>query len=132
MGVHLIGAILDQILRKGRLRQGKAIMVCPPIVESSWEMESHLAAVPLDTYSHGKLSHSRSRRHELTIEALRRAQIMCVDEGHNFLNFKAQRTQHLLRNMADHVLLFTATPINKSVVDLLRIADMLGADNLEP
>jgi len=132
MGVHLIGAILDQILRKGRLRQGKAIMVCPPMVESSWEMESHLAAVPLDTYSHGKLSHSRSRRHELTIEALRRAQIMCVDEGHNFLNFKAQRTQHLLRNMADHVLLFTATPINKSVVDLLRIADMLGADNLEP
>lgn len=132
MGVHLIGAILDQILRKGRLRQGKAIMVCPPMVESSWEMESHLAAVPLDTFSHGKLSHSRSRRHELTIEALRRAQIMCVDEGHNFLNFKAQRTQHLLRNMADHVLLFTATPINKSVVDLLRIADMLGADNLEP
>ena len=132
MGVHLIGAILDQILRKGRLRQGKAIMVCPPMVESTWEMESHLAAVPLDTYSHGKLSHSRSRRHELTIEALRRAQIMCVDEGHNFLNFKAQRTQHLLRNMADHVLLFTATPINKSVVDLLRIADMLGADNLEP
>ncbi len=132
MGVHLIGAILDQILRKGRLRQGKAIMVCPPIVESSWEMESHLAAVPSDTYSHGKLSHSRSRRHELTIEAMRRAQIMCVDEGHNFLNLKSQRSQHLLRNMADHVLLFTATPINKSVVDLLRIADMLGADNLEP
>jgi CTP:molybdopterin cytidylyltransferase MocA len=132
MGVHLVGAIRDQILRKGRLRQGKAIMVCPPLVESTWELESHLAAVPLDTYSHGKLSHSRSRRHELTIEALRRAQIMCVDEGHNFLNFKSQRTQHLLRNMADHVLLFTATPINKSVVDLLRIADMLGADNLEP
>lgn len=132
MGVHLIGAILDQILRKGRLRQGKAIMVCPPMVESAWEMESHLAAVPLDTYSHGKLSHSRSQRHELTVEALRRAQIMCIDEGHNFLNLKAQRTQHLLRNMADHVLLFTATPINKSVVDLLRIADMLGADNLEP
>ena len=132
MGVHLIGAILDQILRKGRLRQGKAIMVCPPMVEESWEHESHLAAVPLDTYSHGKLSHSRSRRHELTVEALRRAQIMCVDEGHNFFNFKAQRTQHLLRNMADHVLLFTATPINKSVIDLLRIADMLGADNLEP
>ena len=131
MGVHLVGAIHDQVLRRGRLRRGKAIMVCPPVVKDSWEMESHLSAVPLDTYSHGKLSHSRSRHHVLTIEALRRAQILCVDEGHNFLNFKSQRTQHLLRNMADHVLLFTATPINKSVVDLLRIADMLGADNLE-
>lgn len=132
MGIHLIGAIRDQQLRKGSLRQGKAIMVCPPIVQPAWEMESHLAGVPLDSYSHGRLSHSRSRHHHLTIEALRRAQILCVDEGHNFLNLQAQRTQHLLRNMADHVLLFTATPINKSVVDLLHIADMLGADNLEP
>lgn len=132
MGIHLIGAIRDQKLRKGGLRQGKAIMVCPPVVKAAWQMESHIAAVPLDCYSHGKLSHSRSRDHELTIEALRRAQILCVDEGHNFLNLKAQRTQHLLRNMSDHVLLFTATPINKSVVDLLHIVDMLGADNLEP
>ena len=132
MGIHLIGAIWDQKLRKGGLRQGKAIMVCPPVVQSAWNMESHLAGVPLDSFSHGKLSHSRSRKHEETVEALRRAQILCVDEGHNFLNLKAQRTQHLLRNIADHVLLFTATPINKSVVDLLHIADMLGADNLEP
>lgn len=132
MGVHLIGAVLDQTLREGRLRRGKAIMVCPPMVENAWALESHLSGVQLDIYSHGKLSHARSRRHELTVTALRRAQIMCVDEGHNFLNLKSNRTQQLLRNMADHVLLFTATPINKSVVDLLRIADMLGADNLEP
>ncbi len=66
MGIHLIGAIRDQKLRKGGLRHGKAIMVCPPIVQAAWEMESHRAAVPLDSYSHGKLSHSRSRHHELT------------------------------------------------------------------
>ena len=35
----------------------------------------------------------------------------------------------LLGNMSDHTVLFTATPINKSAVDLLRLADMLGADN---
>jgi hypothetical protein len=33
--------------------------------------------------------------------------------------------------MADVVVMFTATPINKGVRDLLRIADLLGADNLE-
>lgn len=132
MGVHLVGAIQDQILREGRMRRGKSIMVCPPVVEQAWERESNFAAVPLSTYSHGKLSHTRSKRHELTLDAIRRAQVLCVDEGHNFLSFKSNRTQNLLRNLADHVLLFTATPINKSVVDLLRIADMLGADNLEP
>ncbi|MET0107203.1 MAG: SNF2-related protein, partial [Sedimenticola sp.] len=132
MGVHLVGAIQDQILREGRMRRGKSIMVCPPMVEQAWERESNFADVPLSTYSHGKLSHTRSKRHELTLDALRRAQVLCVDEGHNFLNFKSQRTKNLMRNLADHVLLFTATPINKSVVDLLRIADMLGADNLEP
>lgn len=132
MGTHLVRAVHDQIVRSGRLRQGKALMVCPPAVRENWEWESHLCGVPLDTYSHGSLSHTRSGRHELTVEGLRRAQILCVDEGHNFLNMKSNRTQQLLRNMADHVLLFTATPLNRSVVDLLRIVDMLGADNLEP
>src|SRR5690606_33579494 len=37
-----------------------------------------------------------------------------------------------LRNIADHVVLLTATPINKGIADLVRIADLLGADNLAP
>ena len=77
------------------------------------------------------LSRARSDRHDSVLTNLRRAQILCVDEGHNFLNFNSNRTQQLLRNMADHVALFTATPINRSAADLLRIADMLGADNLD-
>ncbi|MGD8310759.1 MAG: SNF2-related protein, partial [Chromatiales bacterium] len=132
MGANLIRAILDQIARSGRLRKGKALMVCPPAVEETWQWESTVAGTPLETFSHGALSHARAGRHALTVESLRRAQILCVDEGHNFLNLKSNRSQHLLRNMADHVLLFTATPLNRSVIDLLRIADMLGADNLEP
>lgn len=132
MGTYLIGAVQDQIVRSGRMRQGKAIMVCPPAVEENWIRECSQNSVSLETFSHGKLSHKRARRHELTIDALRRGQILCVDEGHNFLNFKSNRTQELLRNMADHVVLLTATPINRSIVDLLRIADMLGADNLSP
>jgi superfamily II DNA or RNA helicase len=132
MGVHLIGAILDQVLRSGRMRRGKTLMVCPPAVADTWRWESNLGATPLDVYSHGALSHAGSGHHALTVDALRRAQVLCVDEGHNFLNLGSNRTQQLLRNMADHVLLFTATPINRSVIDLLRIVDMLGADNLEP
>lgn len=131
MGVHLIGAVRDHIVRSNRLRQGTAIMISPPTVRDSWNMEAMRAATAMQVYSHGDLSHAKSRGHDLTIESLRRAQILCVDEGHNFLNMGSARTQHLLRNMADHVLLFTATPINKSASDLLRIANMLGADNLD-
>jgi len=132
MGVALMGAIADHNLRTGRLRRGKSLLVCPPLVATNWEAESNAAGVPLDIRSHGVLSRDRGAKHALTIDALRRAQVLSIDEGHNFLNFKSARTQKLLRNIADSVMVFTATPINRSVVDLLRIADMLGADNLEP
>lgn len=130
MGIYLVGAVADHIVRTGRLRQGRALMICPPAVLQNWQREGVEAGVHLETFSHGGLSHGKSRGHELGVESLRRAQVLCVDEGHNFLNFKAKRTQQLLRNMADHVVLLTATPINRGVNDLLRIADMLGADNL--
>lgn len=132
MGVHLIRAAAEEIVRSGRLRKGKALMICPPTVKESWELEATRSGTALDVVSHGSLSHAGIGEREREIEALRRAQILCVDEGHNFLNLGSKRTQHLLRNMADHVVLFTATPINRTAVDLLRIADMLGADNLEP
>jgi len=130
-GVHLIGAKMHEIVASNRLRRGKALLISPPSVTSEWISESAVASVPLDVFSHGMLSRAKSDSHDSLLNNLRRAQILCVDEGHNFLNFKSNRTQQLLRNMADHVALFTATPINRSAVDLLRIADMLGADNLD-
>lgn len=132
MGTYLVGALTDQVLRDGRMRRGKAAMISPPTVEENWMRESNLAGVPLETISQGVLSQSRARKHDHVIECLKRAQILCVDEGHNFLNANSTRTQHLLRNIADHVVLLTATPINKGIVDLVRVADLLGADNLAP
>jgi superfamily II DNA or RNA helicase len=130
-GMHLIGAKMQEILASSRLRQGKALLICPPSVVESWKDESAKAQVQIDVHSHGALSHARSGNRENVLANLRRAQLLGVDEGHNFLNVASNRTQQLLRNMADHVMLFTATPINKSAQDLLRIADMLGADNLD-
>lgn len=130
-GVHLIGAKMHEIVASNRLRQGKALVICPPSVVNGWAEESGRANVHVDVYSHGALSHAGSGARDLALLNLRRAQLLCVDEGHNFLNVGSNRTQQLLRNMADHVMLFTATPINRSAQDLLRIADMLGADNLD-
>lgn len=62
---------------------------------------------------------------------MRRAQTLAIDEAHNFLNLRSQRSQEVLAHVADHVVLFTATPINRGAADLLSLVDMLGADNLE-
>lgn len=130
MGAHLIRATFDRIWSSGRARKGRPIMVCPPAVVDAWEREASLCNLPLKSYSHGTLSHAGSSRRDDATEALRRSQILAVDEAHNFLNLASNRTRLLLGNMADHTALFTATPLNRGVSDLLRLADMLGADNL--
>jgi len=132
MGVHLIRALMRQIWASSRQRKGAPVMVCPPLVKLTWEREANLCGLPLATTSHGMLSQRSSEDVELMLSRLASAQILAVDEAHNFLNLASQRTQAILRNLADHTLLFTATPINRSSVDLLRIADLIGADNLAP
>ena len=86
LGAHLIRAIQDQIAGSGRLRRGRAVMVCPPTVKENWEAEARLIDTSIETVSHGKLSWASAGRHEDLTDSLRRGQILCVDEGHNFLN----------------------------------------------
>lgn len=131
LGVHLVRAVQDRIIRSGRIGRGTALMMCPPNVMPNWEREALHSGCRIGICSHGDLSHVNSARHAITREAVRRAELLCVDEGHNFLDFKSNRTRYILSNMAEHVLLFTATPINRSVTDLLNIVNMLGPDNFE-
>ena len=131
MGAHLMRAIVDRIWGSGRIRKGSPVLICPPAVGMNWQRESRLCGVGLDIQSHGSLSQAGGDIRENAREAIRRAQILAVDEAHNFLNPRSARTQMLFGNMSDHTILFTATPINRSVVDLLRLADMLGADNFD-
>ena len=62
----------------------------------------------------------------------RRGQVLAIDEAHRFLNRDAGRTQRILFNkLADFVLLFTATPVNRGPRDLVAIVDLLEADNFD-
>ncbi|MCP4276701.1 MAG: helicase [Gammaproteobacteria bacterium] len=131
MGAYLVRAAVDRIWSTGRVRKGRPFLLCPPSVIDVWDRESRACQLPLDVASQGGLSRSQTERGADMAESVRRAQILAVDEAHNFHNPKSQRTQMLLGNIADHVILFTATPINKGPLDLLRLADMLGADNLD-
>ncbi len=130
LGAHLLRAVMDRIWKFGRIRRGRAVVVAPPAVARTWQVEATLAGTQLEVRSHGKLSRSDGSDHDEVVEAVRRAQVLAVDEAHNFLNRSSERSRVLLSNMADHTILFTATPINRNAADLLRLADVLGADNL--
>lgn len=132
MGAHLLRAVMDRIWSTGRVRKDITALVCPPgQVEESWSREAVSCGLSLETLSHGRISRQQSDRHDDVMHAIRRAQSLAIDEAHNFLNPNSARTRGLLGNMADVVVMFTATPINKGVRDLLMIVDLLGADNLE-
>jgi hypothetical protein len=132
MGAYLLRAIMDRIWSTGRTRKDITALVCPPgAVEASWNREAVACGLPLQSLSHGVLSHQKSDQHDDVLQIIRRAQSLAIDEAHNFLNPKSSRTRGLHGNMADVVVMFTATPINRGVRDLLMIVDLLGADNLE-
>jgi len=132
MGAHLLRSVMDRIWSTGRARKDITVLVCPPgVVENSWQKEAGECGLPLTTMSHGILSYKQSDKHAETLNLVRRAQSLAIDEAHNFLNPKSSRTRSILGNMADVMVMFTATPINRGVRDLLRIVDLLGADNLE-
>lgn len=131
MGAHLVRAVRDRLWSTGRVRGDMAVVVCPPSVERIWRHEANVSRVNIQTVSHGLLSRRGSTGTRTEEDAVNRAQILAVDESHNFLNPTARRTQQVRDSGADHVLLFTATPISRGPADLLQLIGFLGADNFE-
>jgi len=131
MGAHLVRAVRDRLWSTGRARRDLAVVVCPPAVERTWRHEANVCGLNLQTVSHGLLSRSGSLGPRTEEDAVNRAQILAVDESHNFLNRDARRTRQVRESRADHVLLFTATPINRGPADLLALVGFLGADNFD-
>lgn len=135
MGANLLRALGDRAWSKGRAnfvgRRDLSVLICPPAVSTSWQKEATHCGMPLQIHSHGILSRLESESHADTVSMIRRAQILSVDEAHNFLNLTSNRTRQILGNLADHIVLFTATPINKGANDLISLVEILGADNME-
>ncbi|HNP36964.1 MAG TPA: SNF2-related protein [Woeseiaceae bacterium] len=131
MGAYLVRAIRNQLAATGRLSADFTVMVCPPAVQDIWLDAAETANIGLHTHSQGVLSHKGSRDHARLVKRVARTPLLCVDEVHNFLNPNSNRTRRLLRRVADNVVVFTATPINKGLHDLIPIIDVLGADNLD-
>lgn len=134
LGSLLLRAIYDRIWRRGRARhRAYTALICPPGVQQHWQDETSRQGLQIQPFSQGALSNVQDPMAKALLErSLKQAQVLCVDEAHNFLNESSKRTKFLVRNMADHVVLQTATPINKGQGDLLSLINILGADNFDP
>src|SRR5690606_14575820 len=81
--------------------------------------------------SSGILSYEGTDNYSKAIKNIKNANILVIDEAHNYLNPKSVRSLSLKNSLANSIILVTATPINKRAEDLLRLIELLDIDNLD-
>ncbi len=105
------------------LRQ-KAIVICPASLRDMWNQELADATIAAQVISQEEMG-----REEFELGSYGDADVVLVDESHNFRNPNAQRTESLERLLQagggrgqagyrKKVILLTATPINNDLFDL--------------
>lgn len=110
--------------------RSNALIICPKQVMDNWEKEQEHFNLYNKIESMGKLSlgHDRNQRHlQKLIDG---SDILVIDEAHNYLHPKSKRSKAITPKGSSHVILSTATPINKKADDLLRLIELLDIDNL--
>jgi len=105
------------------LRQ-KAIVICPASLRQMWQRELADATIPATVLSQEELG-----REEFDTADWSDADVVLIDESHNFRNPNAQRSANLQRLLKANagrgkdgshkkVVLLTATPVNNDLFDL--------------
>src|SRR5579883_1023204 len=103
----------------------KAVVICPAALQKMWREELLSAGIAAHIITQEALG-----RDEFDIHDAQDADLLLVDESHNFRNRNAQRYENLERILAANnrrgkasgerkkLILLTATPINNNVFDL--------------
>ncbi|MDQ2715098.1 MAG: phospholipase D-like domain-containing protein [Chloroflexota bacterium] len=103
----------------------KAVIICPAALHKLWHDELLSAGIAARIVTQEALG-----REEFDSEEIQDADILLIDESHNFRNHNAQRYENLERILAANnrrgrlsnerkkLILLTATPINNSIFDL--------------
>ncbi len=129
-GAYLIQALVAKLVSQGQLTHLCTIL-CPPAVVNNWENETTFPGPQITVKSLGLLKTKTKKSNQIQIDKLlKNSNILVLDEAHNYHNLKTNRSQKLLDNLAQYLILLTATPINRSSRDLLPLLNILGADNL--
>jgi superfamily II DNA or RNA helicase len=131
LGAEILRAMTNRLWERGRVRNHIPVIVAPPRVLPDWERATTSINLPSERYAHSLLSRTPGEKHQVRQDVLQRAQVLAIDEAHNFLNTTSNRSRALLRCAPEHTLLLTATPLNRELSDLLTIINLLGPDNFD-
>jgi len=127
----LILSLKHWLYEIGKNYKTNSLIICPPLVVSKWEDEFRaLRKIDNSQISMGLLSNSSVQNKKRIAEDLSLANILTIDEAHNYLSPNSNRTGLIKSNRADYKILVTATPISKKVEDLLKLIELLDIDNL--
>ena len=131
LGAALQMAIINRQWSLGKGSRTNTSILCPPSVIDNWREEF----LDLGTYAPAMISHGQMSRWDkgsvkINDQYFDKAHLLLVDEAHNFLNAKSNRSTAMQRHSADNVVLFTATPINRKLEDIFRLIEILDVDNL--
>ena len=110
--------------------RSNAVIICPKQVMDNWQREQEHFTLYNKIESMGKLSLGLDKNQRLLHKLIENSDILVVDEAHNYLHPKSKRSQAINPKGSSHVILSTATPINKKADDLLRLIELLDVDNL--
>ncbi len=102
----------------------QALVVCPASLRQMWETELRDATIPAAVVSQEELG-----QQDFPVEHCGDADVILIDESHNFRNRNAQRYENLERIIGSNggrgrdgarkkLILLTATPINNDLFDL--------------
>lgn len=124
-------AMLHWLWATGQGERARTQVICPAMVASNWSNEQ--LDVDLETaapISMGILQNKEGKKKAMALRRMGRSRILVLDEAHNYLNKDSNRSASLTAQQADHMVLATATPINRRAEDLLRLIELLDPDNL--
>src|SRR5690606_23029838 len=114
----------------GRKDRSNAVIICPKPVIENWEREQEHFALYNKIESMGRLSLGLDKNQRILQKAIQSSDILVIDEAHNYLHPNSKRSKAIVPKGSSHVILSTATPINKKIDDLLRLIELLDIDNL--
>lgn len=114
----------------GRKDKSNPVIISPAQVVDNWRREQQNIRFFNEIGSMGILSVGSEKKRKEIVKSIEKASILIIDEAHNYLNKNSKRSDALSLHSADHVILSTATPINKKSDDLLRLIELLDIDNL--
>lgn len=130
LGTALHLTLVHRLWASGKSRRINGLLLSPPRVVDSWQKEYTDANSDFGSIvSHGTLSSGKEESLEIALQKLRNAHILLIDEAHNFINKLSNRSREIAKSLAEHIILFTATPINRKREDLFRIIELLDIDN---